>query len=517
MGTLQEPNSSIEQLVSGLEKVMLTDGGNLGSDLLGLPADKLRDLEKQAEKILATIRSAVNQTRPVNHLPPEIFIKVLEFRVKDRDLDAAVRVCARWRAILTSTSHLWTKVDFEYPARASLYLARSKEALVDVTVGKTRDTIIGPVGSFIGAIPWVSRMKSLCIQTDIEQIKKIAERLYHPTPHLESLTFEGKPRRYSYSSYGGGVVAGAIYVPREFLGREAPLLRSLTFRLVSPSVVFNFPLPNLTHIDWVAESAHVVIEELLDLFVSSPRIEFIKMHVLIRRTQMHEPLKGATLNHLRKLDWADCDGSLSLVPCLIAPQLSDLTIKVTHNRLHPLPTLSSILSPDGSRIPLLLDPTAVEYIYRDGLRSCRFAYSGTSTLTIREALKDSTREPISPWFPPDIPISFSGTRELSIEASGGCPPIGDVPIERFESLQRFELGGETESLAPMVPMIPSTDLSEIWITPRDHYFPLDDLAKVIKQRENAGLDGVTAVRIMGRHPYMRTSYMELKKVVKVIL
>ena len=444
-------------------------------------------------------------------------MKVLEVRVKDRDLDAAIQVCARWRAILTSMPYLWTNIDFEYPTRASLYLERSKGHPVDVFVGKTKDTIIGPVGTFIGATPWVARTKSLHIQTDMEQIKKIAERLCQRAPQLKSLTFEGKARRYSYSSYGSPGIAGAIYVPREFLGRHAPLLQSLTFHSVAPSVVFNFPMPNLTYIDWVAETAHIVIEELLELFASCPRLEIIKINVLIRRTQMHEPLKQVTLKNLRKLDWADHDGCLSPIPCITAPKLRDLTLKLTFNSLFQRPTLSSFLSSETDRIPLLAKPSVVEYTYRRGVRSLRCGYGGAAFLTIREATSDrAVGPPVSRWFPEDIPLSFSATQELSIEASGGCPVFDDVPIGLFESLRKLEFAGESDPLISLISSVPSVDLSEIQITPKDHYFPLDGVAEAIKNRNRLSFGKVKTVRITGKSQYLRPHFLELGKVVQIV-
>lgn len=504
---------------------MRNDDINSGSFSIGW---QLFDLEKQAVRILATIRTAMNQLRPVNRLPPEIFVKVFEDCEEERDLDVATHVCARWRAILTSTPYLWTKIDFEHAARANRYLERSKPALIDVTVGKTRDTMIGPVGTFIGATPWVARMKSLRIQTDMEQIKKIADRLRQETPNLRSLTFEGRARLYSYSSIGGNGSSGAIYVPYEFLGRHAPLLESLTFRSVSPSVVFTFPLPKLTHIDWVAETAHVVIEELLDLFESSPLLEVIKMHVLIRRTQMYRPLNQVTLKKLHKLDWADHNGSISLIPCLVAPELRQLMIKVTHNPQHQRSTLSTILSPHHDHIPLLLEPTGVEYSYKNGNRSCRFNYQGSNAfLSIREVTKDRNVNPTaSRWFSPDLPVSFSKTRELTVEAAGGCPPLDDLPIQQFGSLRRLEFAGETDSLVPMIKLnrgisgnvtsAPCPELSEIWITPRDHYFALEGLEEVLGQRREADY-GVKTIRLLGRHKFTRIHILELRNSVDQVI
>lgn len=504
---------------------MVTGNGIIESGLLDLPEEKLIDLENQTVKMLAMIRSARNMSRTVNRIPPEIFIKVFEVRDKERDLVTAAQVCARWRSILTSTPWLWTKVDFEYPARASIYLERSKTALIDVTVGKSRDCIVGPVGTFIGATPWISRMKSLSIQTDIDQIKKIAERLCDPTPNLQALTFEGKPRQYSYTSVGGSI-GGAIYVPREFLGRHAPLLQSLKFHTVSPSVVFNFPLPNLTHIDWVAETAHVVVEELLDLFVTSPMIEVVKMHVLVRRTRAFEPLREVTLNQLRRLDWADGDGATCVLSCLTAPKLTQLAIKVTRNPQQQWSSLSSILPPNGSQIPLLLEPTAMEYVYKEGSRSCRLSYDEDAYAMIREVAKTRSEIPDNPWFSPDIPLTFWKTQVLTLEATGGCPSLEDIPIEHFGSLQKLELVGETEALAPLIQSgrgisgntsVPCPTLSEICVIPKERYFTLEVLTKVLTQRKEAGFGGVNTVRVQGVHKVMRMQVRDLEEIVEKVI
>ena len=486
------------------------------------------DLGQEVVRILTTIRSAMNESRPINRLPPEIFGKVLEFRKNDRDLVAATQVCARWRIILTSTPSLWTKVDFEDSFRASLYLERSKTALIDVIVGKTRSYIVGPEGAFLGAIPWVARMKSLSIHAEEDQIKTIAARLCHQTPNLQSLTMKAHARQYhSMGGTGAGTGGGAIYVPPDFLGRHAPLLRSLTFSSVSPSVVFTFPLPKLTHIDWVAENAHVVIEEILDLFVSSPLLEVIKMHVRVRRTRNYESLRQVTLSNLRKLDWADTDGSISLIPCLTAPKLDDLTVKVTRNPQHQQITLSTILPAHETHLPLLLEPRALEYTYQLGSRLCRFRYEGAASLCIREVSRSRTIDTtVNRWFSPTGPISLRQVLALTVEASGGCPPLEDIPTVQLDNLQSLGLVGETDTLIPMIRpnygisgrfiSVPCPLLSEIRITPKDTYFPLDELAEVLRERIEAG-HGVKTVRILGEYRCLPGQIGELRKIVDELI
>lgn len=491
--------------------------------------EQIFDLGKEVGRILTTMRSAVNESKPINRLPPEMFVRILEFRKKERELIAATHVCARWRTILTSTPSLWTKVDFEDTFRAALYLERSKAALIDVIVGRTRSYIVGPEGAFLGAIPWVARMKSLHIQAEEEQIKTIATRLCHKTPKLQHLTLKGQPRQYQSIMSMGNISSGggAIYVPPDFLGRHAPLLRSITFSAISPSVVFSFPLPNLTHIDWIAENAFVVIEELLDLFVSSPLLEVIKMHVKVRRTRMYEPLREVTLKKLHKLDWTDSEGLISLIPCLTAPELNDLAVRITRTPQPQAVTLSTILPPHASNFPLLVEPSGLEYVYQHGTRLCRFRYDKPAFLFIRELSKTRTIDNIAGrWLSPSAPISLAQAETLTVEASGGCPPLEDIPIRQFENLQILSLVGETDSLVPLVQpnrsasgsfiSIPCPALSEIRIAPKDNYFQLDLLTQVLRERREAGY-GVRTVRIFGESRCLPSQVKELRGTVDELI
>ena len=442
-------------------------------------------------------------------------MKLFEGRESDKVLDAAIMVCARWREILLDTPSLWTNIDFEAPTRARLYLKRSGTALVDVTLGKSKDTMPSPIRTFLGPTPWVSRVKSLRIESDLEQIKHIAGMLCKACPQLQSLTFEGKPRPYPYHSYGERS-AGAIYVPPEFLGRHTPSLQSLTFHTVSPSVVFTFPLPKLTHIDWVAEAAHVVIEELLQLFVSSPLIEVIKMQVLIRRTQNYKPLRRVTLNNLRRLDWGDSNGLISLASCLVAPQLSDVRIRVTRSPQNPQLTLSSILHLHRDDIPLLSYPITANYICRSGVRSSQFTYEGSPFFYVCEGRRDRIiNSSFGGWFSSGIPISFSAVQELLIEATSECPPIDDIPIEQFGSLKKLHLIGKADSLVPLIRSCPS--LSEIEIIPSEAYFYLDKMVEILTSRKEKGMEPIKAVRIMGKTRCFPSEISQLKRLVKVVV
>ena len=513
---------SVEDLISGLEKIVITDNGLVGRyDNATHPwaaevSDEqiqrsarssrgegkhtcryldyghfsikwqLRDLEKPVARILAAIRSARNELRPVNRLPPEILAKVLEARKEERDLVSATHVCMRWREILTSASRLWTKIDFKYRGHLMCrYLERSKGALIDVTLGKGSD--ISRIAEIpIRFIPWHARMKSLRIRGKAGKIREITEGLCQETPNLRYLEIKG--------------TLGKFCFPDNFLGRHAPSLQRLTFSSFSPGKFFTFPLPKLTHIDCVTETTDVVIEELLGLFESSPLLEGVRIHARIQ-THVQEPSKKVLLRELNELDWADYGGSISLMPYLIAPKLNKLGIRVTHNPRGQRTVLSSILPPDGSHIPLLLEPTGMTYVHDHGNRTYCFAYPDTTSNLIVSQVNDgrNTDPTISSWFSPDFPVSFSRTRQLVVEIMGGFPPLEDVPIEKFLGLHELDLIGEVDQLVRIIDVndgqpIPCTTLSKVRISPRDHRSCLSELRKVLEKRREAG-HGVKTIRI----------------------
>lgn len=449
-------------------------------------------------------------------------MKVLEARKEERDLVTATHVCARWREILTSATHLWNKIDFKYPGQLAYhYLEQSKGALIDVTLGEGSE-IFRPAEIFVGSTPWVRRMKSLCIQRETEQIREFAQAqgLCQETPNLRSLAIEGKSRARSRSDTTGA--GGNIYFPDNFLGKQAPSLQSLTFRSVSPGNIFAFPLPSLTHIDWIAETTYVVFEELLELFASSPRLETIRMHVSLQ-THTQGPSKTVTLNNLHDLDWGDHGGSTSLIPCLIAPKLSKLEIRVTHKPQHQWTTLSSILSANPSHIPLLLEPTAVAYVHDHGNRSYHFCYPEATDPEIAYLIVSQVTENrdtdalIGCWFSADLPISFSRTQKLVVEVIGGFPPLDDVPIEKFDSLHELQLIGNVDWLVQILEAkhgkpSPCGTLSKIFISRIDHSSTLRELRKVLEKRNETG-HRVKTVQISKGHNFTGAEIEGLREAV----
>lgn len=470
------------------------------------------------EQVAATV---INLANLAQCLPPKILLRVVAGFQGERDLIAATHVCAQWRAILTSTPYLWTKINFEHSTRANIYLERSKTALINITIGKSKG-INGPAEILSGAPPsWIARTRSLCIQTDNENIKKVAGRLFQEMPNLQSLTIEGKQNQ-PYNPYylpNGPDVGGAIYIPAGFLGRHAPLLQRLTFHLVCPSVVLNFPLPNLTHIDWVSKTALVAIEGLLELFGSSPLLEDIRMHAWVQRTILVDlPLKVVTLNKLHKLDWADCNGSLNLIKsCLITPVLSNLALEVTHHPQDQWATLPFVSN--NNHVCFYLKPTTVEYI-------CQRIISKYTTLPSISRVKEGyvSNHTINHWFPPSLPISFSRTQRLTITTNCYQSPLSDFPIWMFKNLHGLFLIGEIDSLVQIIKVnhkkfVPCPSLLEIGISPiGSNTFTPGKLRNILKERKEAG-HGVKTIQITqeGWYECKKADIKELEEVVNKII
>jgi len=437
------------------------------------------------------VRSARNCMVTANRLPSEVLAKVLSFRHDDRDLISATHVCERWRSTLLSIPLLWTElVAFGDPDRTSTYLERSKGAPLYVSIGvsaldyPTEDT------------PWICRMVSLCIDGDQEEMESIVRRLCLPAPSLRSLTFNRPSGPHELGSMGH-----PIHIPPGFLGQQIPSLQNLTFHAISPSPLIVLPLQYLTNLEWT--DSFVAIGEILDLLASAPLLEVVTLDFQTEPMPGVEPFKVITLNKLRKLDWVN-GGSFSLMPFLIAPELEDLRVSLTYDPRWNKPSV--FLSPHRGRLPLLVEPTVLRYLYLDFIR--RWYFTSTSgQLAIYEFPNPPIGDPPTDrWLSPETPISFRGIKELAVEGYHGCPLAGGIPIEQFENLEGLELMGEVDRLLHVirpggnttgrvfpVPLLSYLELHPVEDGPE---IPFEMLAEILRERKEAG-HGVRTVRIVG--------------------
>ena len=496
------------------------------STLLDLPAKKVRNsnalfcvvyepigkvfaLEQQITRILAMVRSAKNRTAMANRLPPEVLAKVLGFRRNDQDLISATHVCERWRSTLLSIPLLWTEVVFGDPHRTFTYLERSKGVPIHVSIGESG------LDPSAGDMSWISRMNSLSINADQEQMESIAVDLRLPAPFLQSLAFKfnGPPLLSDFRT------VNPIRILPEFLGHQMPSLRNLTFLSVSPCPATSIPLSHLTNLQWT--EPFTVVTNIFALLTSAPLLEVLTLDFLIVSMSGAELLKVVTLSRLRKLSWVNMRGLFSLMLFLVAPKLDDLNICMAYDPTHSDPP--TIFRPRRRHLPLLVEPIALKYVCQDSDRSWDFTYR-SGHLTINEGSYLYTpRPPRDHWLSPNTPISFGRVKQLIIEGFGDYPLPDTIPIAQFESLECLKLVGQVGRLlriiqpngntASGVLPVPSLSHLELDLALGDSTFEV--LGEVLKERKEAG-HGVKTVRIMGEHSGDEEA-SELTKFVDVLI
>ena len=295
----------------------------------------------------------------------------------------------------------------------------------------------------------------------------------------------------------------SVVLPPNLL-KNAPLLRELEFQGVSPSTLSTLFLPKLTHFCWVnpwARTARVGVEDFLNLFESTPLVEYIEFEGPVQLLT-DKPLKKLTLQNLSALVWTNCAGSNSLAPYIIAPKLTWLSMAIT-DRSQQRPTVpSSFLPPDCIHIPLLSEPTLLTYHCAQGEEECTLFYPTDSH---RISIRYRSHKNSDDWFSHLVrSISFSKVQQLAIASNRGrTSALACFPIEKFENLEKLFLYGDVrrsfEMLGPSSgdPM-PCTALSRlnIFANPKCWRSNLKTLLDVLRRRKKEGR-GVKTLCIRG--------------------
>ena len=253
------------------------------------------------------------------------------------------------------------------------------------------------------------------------------------------------------------------------------------------------------------------------------------------------PSKEVTLSELRYLDWTDCDGSISLIPRLIAPKLSVLEVELAHGLcFHAEPaTLSSILSSDGHRIPLLLEPIEARYVCKPDEQSFTFFYKSTAYLKVTESWRFCQNSIVGHWFlihstrPSEqigfqprfpqhlpIPVSFSKIKKLTVEGAGLDGSQTDAfPIGMFEKLKEHCLRREVDRLIVRYGgRVPCPKLSRVDAVPyplRDKRSVLTNMTKILKGRLKEDRK-VETVQIPGSYTLFSGIEVDLKELRDVV-
>ena len=417
-------------------------------------------------------RTIRNACMPINRFPPEILSSVLEHRTSDLDLVVATRVCRYWRYTLTSSPCLWTSFRFSGPNRdvnrTLTYLERSKSAPIDVRVGVGRPQDL-EVLKYLA--PHITRTRSLAIQGYYTEVCAASLLLRTPSPILQHLEI---------SAY-----RGLVRLPDDFLGQQAPSLRSLSLDGIDTAFESHFPLPNLTEFKLsLPEGAGPFRVGALFQFLSGcPSLQ----KICIDSKEMPEEItlgQVISLESLVDLSYT-CSSVGQILPYLRLPRLERLRVSSSFGSGQEQ-RLADLL-PHGGHV-LLAGATKMSYYSYKSSQELRLRGKGTD-LSFVTSHPVADRTPVYRFFD-EAYIPFGQIEDLTVGGSFTADfPINILAFKNLRVLRIVPQGvGFAEWLLPSLYPHPGTEipcrsLQEIQYGHLESTSPLMDL---VRERKRAG-------------------------------
>ena len=423
--------------------------------------------------MLQVMRAVRNTYIPINRLPPEILSRVLEHRDSEQDLIDATHVCQHWRSTLTSSPSLWTNLQFRSAAdvdQTRTYLERSKSVIIDIMISVYSSQDPEVLEYFA---PHISRTRSFVVHGTNDIFSFL---LRNPAPSLERLDMcaSGRPVR--------GV--------QNFLGQQAPSLRSIIFDAVFPVLGSPFPLPNLTYfyLNLPSDAGLLRSSSLLRFLSCCPRLQEIIVNT------WNEILQDATsdqvilLESLVKCDYSCRNSAGKVLPYLKLPRLDRLKTFtfLGEGQDH---IMADILPRGGQG--LLARVTDMSYTFNGFSQGIFLSGKGTSVSITAQC--DETNHVRVDWFSNETRIPFGRIEELDVE---GNYPAAGFSLEPFKGLTMLRatfrnVGFIDEILQLLLPdgsaRVPCPSLRGIQCTSWGNPGPLTrSLINAVKERGRAG-------------------------------
>ena len=267
--------------------------------------------------------------------------------------------------------------------------------------------------------PHISRTRLLIIQGS--ECVQVAFSLFcSPAPSLQHLEIR---------SHGG-----STRLPDNFLGRQAPLLRSVCFDDICPTFETLLPLPNLTefylHLPMYNDPLRMSV--LLQFFSDSPLLQKIHITTPNQSIQDISPDQEIWLKSLVEFDHAYYS-SARILPYLKLPRLEKLQI---HSLQGPeeMQRLADNLPCDGRAFLA----GATEMVYYSDQSLLRVDLFGNG---VNVAFAAMGHNPSVDWFSDQTCLPFCRIETLSVH---GCAPDADFPVNifAFENLRVLQISAQ---------------------------------------------------------------------------
>ena len=226
-------------------------------------------LERDASKVLRSVRSLKNTFAPINRIPPELFSLVPQYWGSgrtDKHLIALTHVCQHWREVLTAYSSLWTHLECKDVEKTRVYIERSKYSPLELALHEGAHYHLED--AFLLVIPHISRVISINIVGGGKLFQYFTSHFSCPVPLLRHLNL-------ALTCNPPHVLNGSLFAG------DLSSLRTLTLDGIIPHIPWSNPpqLTNFTVFSLVSRE-EISVTQLLDLFSNAPLLNKIELHTI---------------------------------------------------------------------------------------------------------------------------------------------------------------------------------------------------------------------------------------------
>ena len=271
--------------------------------------------------------------------------------------------------------------------------------------------------------PQIARIRSLAIQGD----HTTSPFLCNPAPLLQHLEIRG---------HSGNIG----YLPDNFLGQRAPLLRSVIFGHTCPTLENLFPLPNLTEFRLYLVGCTVPfrVGALFQFLSESPLLQKIGVDVQDRSLEDVSLDKVISLESLVELD-CGCDCAGQIIPFLRLPRLKRLQVtsreprRATFREEKLAQTLADVLPYSGR--PLLAGATKIFYHSLPDAHCHRVKLSGNGVDVSFRAFGVTGNATIIDWSLDRTCIPLGQIEDLELAGGYSTPAAFPANVFALENLR----------------------------------------------------------------------------------